>query len=187
MKKLIFLDIETTGLDADRHEVWEVGAIERVPVINGDDVDKEHHWFLSVTHLETADPQALEIGGYYERHPDGDEFGLNSLKDVHHAGSFSRVFEMLTRGATLVGANVRFDEAFLAKYLKDHHRVPGWHYRLCDVEALAQGFLGEAYPLSLKSSANLLNIDSSAYESHTALDDAKLARDVYDRCQRRNQ
>jgi DNA polymerase III epsilon subunit-like protein len=180
---LVFLDIETTGLDPERHEIWEVGAILRVATTEGSGAynETEHHWFLNVNHLETADEAALAIGGYYERHPYGDAYHY-SIDDFHSVEApypFSREFEKLTRGATLVGANTRFDERFLGDYLKAQHRLPGWHFRLCDVEALTQGYMGLAKPTGLAKCANILEITND-YDAHSALDDAKLARDVYD-------
>lgn len=184
---LIFIDCETTGLDPEVAELYEVGAIVRtVEEQPGRTVttDENFHWFLSPQHLETATPEALAIGGYYERHPYGDTFFLSDggvpLQKVANPHDFSREFEALTRGATLVGANVRFDERFLNDYLRKYHRVPGWHFRLCDVEALTQGYMGLERPLGLAKCANVLEIPND-YEAHTALDDAKLARDVYDR------
>ena len=46
---LVFLDIETTGLDPEVHEVWEVGAIVRIPTAEGPGsyIEKEYHWFLN--------------------------------------------------------------------------------------------------------------------------------------------
>lgn len=175
MSSLAHIDIETTGLDADRHEIWEVGLVledteATVPV-------SEHHWFVPVHHLGTADPTALGIGGFYERHPAGDNES-DTGKGATYPLSFARQFEALTRGATLVGANVRFDERFLDKYLKEHGAVPGWYFRLCDVEALGQGKLRLPLPMGLAKTAAQLEVPNT-YEAHTALDDAKLSRDVY--------
>jgi DNA polymerase III epsilon subunit-like protein len=180
---LVFIDVETTGLDPERAELWEVGAIVRHEATpQAHQVEKSYHWFLSPQHLETATPEALAIGGYYERHPYGDNFasdGLVQLQEIANPHDFSRDFERLTRGATLVGANVRFDERFLNDYLRRYHRVPGWFFRMIDVEALTQGYMGLERPTGLAKCANLLEIPNE-YDAHTALDDAKLARDVYD-------
>ena len=168
----VFVDIETTGLDVDRHEIWEVGVIlER-------NVGWERRWFLPVD-LGKADPEALRIGGFYDRHPwasNGHTHTVSSLT------SFAKEFEELTRGATLVGANVRFDEAFLSKLLKANGACPGWHYRLLDVEAYAAGALGLPDPLGLHSTAKNLGIDPDSFgDTHTALVDAALAKAVYEK------
>lgn len=172
---LAFVDCETTGLDHLRHEVWEVGLVVRDEWTG---VDTSWTWFLRVD-LGKADPQALAIGHYYERFPT-DGF-YSETTGLTHKKDFSRQFEELTRGATLVGANVRFDEAFLHKLLVENGACPGWHFRLCDVEAMAQGHLGLSKPLGLVSSAKNLGIDVDAFTAHEALEDAKLAREVYDR------
>jgi len=182
--RLVFLDCETTGLDPARAEMWEVGAIARYGTPDqGLYIETEHHWFLRVNHLETADQAALDMSGYYTRHPEGDnEDPLAPEKDkvrVTAPFTFAQEFELLTRGATLVGANVRFDERFLGDYLRAHHRLPSWHFRMCDVEAMTQGYMGLTKPTGLAKCANLLEIPNE-YDAHTALDDAKLARDVYD-------
>ena len=176
---LSFLDIETTGLDPHRAEIWEVGLVNRYYA--GEPAryqEQEHHWFLKVDHLETAEQVALDIGGYHVRHPEGDVMWEAKVR-VTQPFDFARDFERLTRGATLVGANVRFDERFLNDYLRAHHRLPGWFFRMIDVEALVQGYKGLRKPTGLAKCANLMEIVNN-YEAHTALDDAKLARDVYD-------
>lgn len=58
MTALAFVDTETTGLDPDFHEIWEVGLI-----VN----DEERLWQLPVD-LKRADPKALEIGRFHERY-----------------------------------------------------------------------------------------------------------------------
>ncbi|WP_267595513.1 hypothetical protein [Carbonactinospora thermoautotrophica] len=39
MTRLVFIDVETTGLEPDRHGVWEIGAIVRT-----EDGDHEYLW-----------------------------------------------------------------------------------------------------------------------------------------------
>jgi hypothetical protein len=59
------LDCETDGLGWSR-AAWEVGLIRRTP--DGHEVPKT--MFLDID-LKRADPKALEIGGFYDRHPRG--------------------------------------------------------------------------------------------------------------------
>lgn len=93
MATLCFIDTETTGLDADRHEVWEVAVVLRgrppdpltrellehlskpadpgsaasiVPVVAGAPEDEMYVWQLPVD-LGRADPAALDIGYFHER------------------------------------------------------------------------------------------------------------------------
>lgn len=121
---LVFLDVETTGLDPERHEVWELAyAVDDGPIECSE-----------VLHsMRYADPTALAMNGYHHRirHPFQPTFE-------------SEVREALT-GATLVGANPAFDAAFL----RARWGVAPWHYRLFDIEAYAAGVLGWSAPQGL--------------------------------------
>lgn len=142
MSEIVFVDIETTGLDPYHHEIWEVGLID------GDGV--EHRWFLPVD-LSRADTVALNIGRFHERHPDGHravksphwESPVSSPANalVFPPARFAEDFARLTWGKHLVGAVVSFDEERLRRLLRRNHQAPGWHYHIVDVEALAIGYI----------------------------------------------
>lgn len=177
--RLAFVDIETTGLDPDRHEIWEVGVIIR----DGAADDVEHHWFLEPHALENADQVALQIGRYHERHPLGYLCESDQVYDVIRDGQASHEIAAALWDSCLVGANVRFDAGFLERFLRWNQDTPGWHHRLCDVESAIGGKYAIEPPKEwgLKKLAPLTGCDLSAYEEHTALGDARLARDCYDR------
>lgn len=120
----VYLDTETTGLDPDRHEVWEIAyAIDDGPVLSA-----------FVPHsLATADREALELNGYWRRHVGR----VDDRADLHA--------RLALDGATLVGANPAFDAAFL----RARWGVTPWKYRLLDVEAYAMGALGFDEPRGL--------------------------------------
>jgi DNA polymerase III epsilon subunit-like protein len=148
--RLAFLDTETTSLRPDRR-AWEIGVIVRVPVTvkhpdapdTREDEDREYHWFVETGDLDlgNADPMALKIGGFYERHPQcerGLEGGWGYTKTEEVA---LREVETVTRGAHLVGAVVSFDADVLGQRMRAHGICPSWHYHLIDVEPLAVGWL----------------------------------------------
>ncbi len=173
MTTLAFIDTETSGLDPDRHEIWEVGLILR-----SGEMETSHHWFLPID-LGRADVDALQIGRYYERHPsagrDQTRGAVDSLAD------FAYLFEQLTRGAYLVGAVVSFDEQRLAKLLRANGACPGWHYHLIDVRALAAGAVGAPPPWNHDTIMRKLSVPSvPAGTRHTALGDARMAMNIYD-------
>lgn len=124
-----FVDIETTGLDPERHEIWEVGLI----LPDG----SEHEWQLPVD-LSRADPIALNIGRFHDRRV---EKWKDSYEDADWLGEFAREFVALTRGLHLAGAVVSFDADRLWRLLRANSECPMWHYHLIDVEALAVGWL----------------------------------------------
>ncbi|MDE1904905.1 MAG: hypothetical protein KGH75_00460 [Rhodospirillales bacterium] len=186
MTRLAFLDTETTGLDPDRHEVWEVGlilrdtdAVSRVGAVVV--TDREYHWMLPVD-LSTADPFALDIGRFHDRHPSGyrsnqDDHPERTVTDL---ATFARVFAELTDGAHLVGAVVSFDAERLAALVKRQGLLPAWHYHLVDVEALVAGRYGLEPPWDSGDLSDRAGVDVTAYDRHTALGDARWARDLYD-------
>lgn len=141
---ICYVDCETTGLSLDFHEIWEVGLI-----LPDAGYRPERRWLLPVD-LSRADPFALDIGRFHDRHPQGhrygtiDNVGPRAVWDiglVNDLGRFARDFARQTHGLHMVGAVPSFDDYRLAKLLRDNGAVPRWHYHTIDVEALAAGWL----------------------------------------------
>lgn len=164
MSRIVFIDTETTGLDPERHEIWEVAAIIRDTELYPDEPDVEWVWQFDVN-LGTADPIALNIGRFHERHwnippPWDDAQTLAVHKKQHIFEPYSsgatdnhwvvdrfemktwcRLFVELTRDAHLFGCVASFDEERLRMLVRDHNLCPMWHYQTHDVEDLAVGYL----------------------------------------------
>jgi DNA polymerase III epsilon subunit-like protein len=186
---LIFLDTETTSLRPDRR-VWELGAIIRRVAGGG---DHEIRRFIRAEDLDlgNADPFSLDIGGYYDRHPQGRGDGsLDRGSKLESEAEVLAEFAHLSRGAHLVGNVVNFDADVLDRRMRAHGILPGWNYHLVDVEALAAGNLAVGDDPQLREIARppWNSEDLSAAlgvkvpgpdERHTALGDARWARDVY--------
>jgi len=112
MKKrnLAFIDLETTGLDAEKHEIIEIGCIiaRQIPCEGkgcGLEVIAELDLKVKPEHIETSDPESLKINGYHEA-------------DWMFAVSLDQAMKALaekTEGAILVAQNVSFDWLFLEK------------------------------------------------------------------------
>lgn len=140
MTTLAFVDTETTGLDADEHEIWEVGLV----LAYSDDPAtriKQCQWLLDANPAK-GNPISLNISGFHERHPKGwkllrEPEPNNYANRLHFAIEFGR----LTYGAHLVGAVPSFDEERLRKLLLNRGFSPGWHYHPIDIEAMAVGYL----------------------------------------------
>lgn len=174
---IVFIDTETTGLDPDRHEIWEVGAIS---LYQGEWV--EEHWFLPVDESK-ADPFALDIGGYWERYP---RYHKDPYAYITNLADFVREFAYLTANKHLCGAIVSFDEQRLGKLLKANGVLPRWHYHIIDIEAMSVGWLAAAgHRLSLPWKSDdvfeLLNVPPTPDEDkHTALGDARQVKAVFE-------
>jgi hypothetical protein len=152
MTGVCFVDTETTGLDPERHQIWEVALITP----GGD----EHVSQFPIVEL-SADPFALEVGHYWERQWGSDSTEISAtaaIFDAHKPSSrrkffpkegravtpgeaWARYFRDLTAGCHLVGAVVSFDEERLRKLLRSRGVLPRWQYHLIDVEALAAGYI----------------------------------------------
>jgi hypothetical protein len=167
---VVFVDTETTGLDPDRHEIWEVALVWKPPHT---DFWTEASWQLPVD-LGRADPIALEISGYHER----------AISGCSSPESFAKTFARMTRGKHLAGAVISFDEERLRKLLRANGACPEWHYHLIDVEALAAGYLaakGEqlSLPWDSEELSRAVGVNASA-SRHEALYDAHWACRIFE-------
>lgn len=166
--KLCTVDVETSGLEVDQHEIWELA------VING---ETEYHQFLQID-LAKASPDALRMNGYYERHPA--VVSPESWRAPNPRAVAAEVAR-LTAGGHLVGINPAFDATFLGAFLRRCSAAPAWHYHLVDVLPLAAGRLGVRPPWQSKDLSHMLGVrPPQEGDRHTALGDARWAWAMYD-------
>ena len=197
MTRLCFLDTETTSLRPDRR-AWDIAIIAREP----GRPDVEHYWLIDERELDlgNADPMALKIGRFSERHPNYRLDRESTGTDTESEYDALRLVEAITRGAHLVGAVVSFDADVLGTRMRANGICPSWHYHLIDVEALAIGYLSASAafgqsPSGIKRQeirdlitppwksddlSAALGITVSEDERHTALGDARWAMRIYD-------
>lgn len=185
MTRLCFVDTETTSLDPDRGEVYEIGLVVRDPGSSPDDL--EWRWWLPVD-LSRADPMSLKVGRFFERRPSQSRTWKGALQWAPDSGKVEQAdpWEVaaslmeLTAGAHLVGAVPSFDASFLAPLLRAHGCCPAWHYHHVCVENLIAGKLAIPPPWNSNELSLKVGINPEEYERHTALGDARWARDLYD-------
>jgi DNA polymerase III epsilon subunit-like protein len=185
---LAFVDTETTGLDPFVHDAWEFAVILR----RGDAADEEHEYRIEPD-LSNAEPKALEINRYHERTT------APGWEWDDRRGAAACLYRLLD-GAVLVGSNPAFDAEMIAHLFGRYYdTVKPWHYRVVDIATLAAGYRhGQAasgayggdflfpadyptIPYSSRGLSRAVGVEPPADGvAHTALGDARWARDVYD-------
>ncbi len=194
MTRIVFLDTETTGVHPDRR-VWEIGMIARD---DHDDAatprtEREYHAFVDLDGLDlgNADRRALDIGRFYQRHPQ--MAGTKPIRVTDEVTMLQWV-EEITRDAVLVGVNVQFDAEALAARMRFWGMLPAWRYSLVEVNSLAVGYLFSNAgsgpggvrpgppPWRSDTVTEWLGLDPvDEAERHTALGDARHVMRVYDK------
>ncbi len=173
---LVFVDTETDGVGPSCH-AWEIAMIRR-----DEDGQREHHMFVALDQ-RYSDPQALDIGRFYDRHPNGRKVSgkapLPSTPGVYAAHEAARDVMRWTFGATLVGASVHFDAEVLGRLLRSQGYLPSWSYRLRCVTTLASGEAGRDIG-GLDGALAYLGISVPDTDRHTAMGDARAAMAVWD-------
>jgi hypothetical protein len=208
-KNLAFIDTETTGLDAERHEIWEAAALvftgqTPTPIELDEPLEKgqgytitkradgweEHHWFVTPTQFGTSEPIALEIGHFRERF----DFTKACMPN-----QFAAWFADLTWGKSLIGAIPSFDEERIRRLCKQWGVVYNWHYHLIDIESMMLGWLMgntnghqatghapfpeftliDSFPFKHSQLLEPMGIIVPESEKHTALGDAKAVREAF--------
>jgi DNA polymerase III epsilon subunit-like protein len=175
MRSFIAVDVETSGLDPERHDIVEFALVKLV-----DGTPNTMAGSLPIT-PELADPQAMEVNGY----------GLRELALLLDPNAAAGIIAGATEYCHLVGKNPSFDAAFLRRLLERWGYTPKWHHRMVDVGALAwgwwQGQIYEgwdrpewSYPPNTDEVAKIVGIPRETVNGfHTAPLDAEWAWQVF--------
>ncbi len=167
---LAFVDIETTGIDRDRHEIIELAVVlarmKDGMLVVEDQLDVK----IQPRHMETADPQALRVNGYTE----ADWLFAVSLEEA------LKLFIKKTEGAVFFAHNITFDYPFIEKALKDCGLEHAMHFQKIDTLSLAFGILhtsDDLGKLSLRALCEQLGIENK--KAHSAFADAYALYEVF--------
>lgn len=193
---LAFTDSETTSLRRDRRP-WNIAVTLRA---DGHDLAPEEIIIRDVD-LTEADPFALQVGHFWERHPavGGDPGAAQIVPTEHDAALWllERVQPVLRHTSDgvelcrvhIVGAVPSFDvETFVMMFARHQLMWPA-HHHLIDAEVLAIGALaarGQRIdpPYSSDDVSAALGVGVGKYARHTAAGDTEWVRDLYDAAMR---
>lgn len=177
---MIVIDVETTGLDSERHAVISLGAI---------DLENPEHEFYSECKIfdgADIDEDALIVNGFSRK-----DITDQSKQDPQVLMLAFLKYSKLCKDSTLAGLNVGvFDLAFLEKTAKREGINWTFGRHTVDLHTLCYGHMrmnGKPVPLKNKHSAlNLARILEyvgldSIEVPHHALEDAKLTAECISR------
>lgn len=185
MKKVLWLDVETTGLDCRKHGLREVGFIIE---IDGAEVDKgvfKINPFTYTTKDVEIDAYALEIS----------KVSIEDLESYDRASyCFKELMNKLVKYVNvnnkndcfvIAGYNTAFDIGFLKEWFKEMGLLDSYkdlfHYKSLDVFSLVFAFrhlgLNSAENDKLETMCNYFDIE---IEAHNALSDIEATKKLYE-------
>lgn len=159
MSELVFLDIETTGLDVDNDQIIEIGAIK----ISGSKEIEFHRLIRTDIHVPDV-VRALT----------GISDGMLS-NGVGLEGSI-RDFYVFIQGAVLVGYNIAFDIRFINRALEKYSLEPIHNKTL---ELMREVKRRNSFQANYKFETTLKEYSIQQTVQHRALEDAKLMHQLY--------
>ena len=162
----IFLDTETTGLNANQgHRIIEIAAIE---IVNRRPTNNSFHFYLNPD--REIDPAAQEVHG----------ITLDFLKDKPRFNEIASDFIEFIKEATLIIHNAPFDVGFINMELGliEKPTVESIVANIIDTLKIAKD-MRPGQRNSLDALCRFYNIDNSQRSLHGALLDAQLLAEVY--------
>lgn len=184
---IVFIDVESTGLDSHTDQIWEFAGVRRA----ADGSESELHLFVEhdvdrCRHL----PEPF-LTDHSTRFPGACSGDFARAGDA--ATSIAR-FLMPVRDATkpvVAGGNPGFDLRFIDRLIRAHILTFGaegetWrHHTPVDVVTYAAGVLGLGQcggpPWPSEDISRALGIDPGGFARHTAMGDVRWAMAIYDK------
>ena len=168
--KILWFDLETTGLDKDTNTILEIGIV--VTDMNGNVLST---WDTKIkpnpNDIARASKRALEINGYTTK----------GWEDAPTPEEIAPIIREKFNGKYILGGHsvTHFNIPFLKAWLKKHNQDPNIGHRFLDTMSTAVEHL---FPCGLKS-ASLVNIRKALNietgKAHTALADTLACAEAY--------
>lgn len=153
--KYVFLDTETTHLDPELGQLWEVALIVRHT--HYPSLGDQEFWWQVRPDLTTADPKSLQISRYYSRNhqirdlpighgaqlacASGDEGTEGEVMEVVTAAQVALRLAQHLDGATIVANNPRHDRDFLHAFLHANGQAFTASHRMDDIRSMLKGYV----------------------------------------------
>lgn len=167
VRKLLWIDVETTGLDENIHDVIEIGAI--LTDAFGTRLRPEMDVKVQPVNIQAAIPEALRINGYTPE-------AWGDSVSVREAATKLRG---MAADAILAGWNVAFDSRFVSAMVRSLGLEPTWDYHTVDVFSLAWPRLVVGDDgLKMTTACRLLGVPEEP-RPHRAISGARTALALY--------
>ena len=167
MERLVVLDTETTGLDAENgHKIIEIGCVE---IINRNITSNIFHEYINP--MREIDERAIEIHGITN----------DKLKDKPIFADVSMKFIKYLSNSPLIIHNASFDLGFLKSEFESSKNNPDileQDRKILDTLKIARAMF-RSKRNSLDALCSRYEIDNTDRNYHGALLDAKLLANVY--------
>jgi len=172
LRKLVFLDVETTGFDPIKHEIVELGAVVVEPQGSYQNLKVLHELDIKVkpTRIEDADPGALRVNGYDEA----------QWMFAHDLAEAMQELSAKAKGCSIVAHNIAFDWSFIQQAYDTTGVENTLHYQKLDTLSMAFIKLHkdpDLSNLSLRALCEYFGIVNT--NAHTALADTRATVEVF--------
>lgn len=174
---LTVLDTETTGLDADIHEIIQIATISYVVSADGDRyVTRKYEKKINPERLHTASEKALEINGFTLEEWKGSPNALEVMPEIK---------DIVEKSDILVGQNLIFDLNFINEICHRNNIEPPSFPPYIDTKSIADRLV-RAHWLQRSGMDYLVEHYKVQVEgrAHTALVDCERTMLVFDELMR---
>jgi len=174
-RNLVFVDIETTGLEVERHEIIEIGAI----VVSGKNLKALSEYCKKIIpeHIETADKEALRLNGYSEE----------KWKDAILLKDALIKLNRLAKNGMFTGWNITFDWTFLEKAFTRFKIKPLFDYHLIDAMSIAYAKLYDKKLLKRLGLRHVVKFYKMKGIRHRAMEDSQATYQIFKRLMLKNE
>jgi DNA polymerase III subunit epsilon len=126
--RIAVIDIETTGLDPQRHEIIEIAVI-----LTENNYETERmSWKIIPSHIETADSKALKVNGY----------AAEAWESAKPLSTVMSELSKMCEGYHFAAYNATFDWSFIGKAFSDTGVKDTFHYHRIDIMSMVWAHRG---------------------------------------------